>query len=460
MLAMCVVLSCWLRPLPWSATAADADHLGALRLATFVADVTPPLGHPLMGGGVAEAREVVDPLEARGLVLLGDGLPLVLVGIDWCEIRNDSYAAWRDALAAAAGTRPQRVMLAALHQHDAPITDLAAQRLLAEAGVVPGLCDETFHARAVERVATALRAALPGARPLTHVGLGQAPVDRVASTRRVLGPDGRVEFIRNSASTAEGFAYPEGQIDPLLRTVTFYEDTQPLASLHVYAVHPMSYYGQGGISADFVGMARARRQRDVPEALQLYFTGCGANVTAGKYNDGSRENRPVLADRLYRAMVAADAASRREAVDTATFRLAQLRLDPREDPGYREADQRAILADAAPRGFERNRAALGLSFRQRVARDEPLDVPSLELGSLVVVLLPGETFVEYQLAAQRLRPDRFVVTLGYGDAAGGYLPPDRAFEEGGGDLADWCWVAPPVEPRLTSALREALGLGE
>jgi hypothetical protein len=38
---------------------------GVLRVATFAADVTPPLGHALMGGGIAPAREVGDPLEAR-----------------------------------------------------------------------------------------------------------------------------------------------------------------------------------------------------------------------------------------------------------------------------------------------------------------------------------------------------------------------------------------------------------
>ena len=33
--------------------------------------------------------------------------------------------------------------------------------------------------------------------------------------------------------------------------------------------------------------------------FQVYFNGCGGNVTAGKYNDGAKENRPVLRDRIY-----------------------------------------------------------------------------------------------------------------------------------------------------------------
>jgi transposase len=78
---------------------AAASRRAALRLATFSADVTPPLGHPLMGDGIAPASEIVDRLDARGFVLLGAGPPVVLAAIDWCEIRNDAFDRWRGALA-------------------------------------------------------------------------------------------------------------------------------------------------------------------------------------------------------------------------------------------------------------------------------------------------------------------------------------------------------------------------
>src|SRR5947209_184626 len=83
-----------------------ASPQAQFRLATFSADVTPPLGHALMGGGIAPAREVLDPLSARGFVLLGVGRPVVLAAIDWCEIRNDAFDRGREALAEAAGPNP------------------------------------------------------------------------------------------------------------------------------------------------------------------------------------------------------------------------------------------------------------------------------------------------------------------------------------------------------------------
>ena len=137
-----------------AASRATADLDRAVRpwsLSTFAADVTIPLGHPCMGGGIAPAREIVDPLEAIGFVLDGGTLdqPVVMVSVDWCEIRNEAYDLWRDALAEAAGTDRRHVLVTAIHQHDAPVVDPAAQRLLDAAGAAGAICDIEFDAQAV-----------------------------------------------------------------------------------------------------------------------------------------------------------------------------------------------------------------------------------------------------------------------------------------------------------------------
>src|SRR5262249_1306118 len=129
--------------------AEDATH----QLATFAAEVTPPLGHPLMGGGILPAKEIVDPLYAIGFVLLGPGKPIVLVSVDWCEIRNDAFERWRSVLAEAAGTDSQRVLVNCIHQHDAPIVDLDAERILKKHHAAGSICDLDFHERAVQAVA-------------------------------------------------------------------------------------------------------------------------------------------------------------------------------------------------------------------------------------------------------------------------------------------------------------------
>jgi hypothetical protein len=202
-------------------------------------------------------------------------------------------------------------------------------------------------------------------------------------------------------------------------------------------------------------MARRRRQDELPDVFQIYATGCGGNVTAGKYNDGSPANRPVLAGRIHRAMVAAWAATERSPIARVAFRTVPLRLEPRDGPGFTVGDLQKRL-ETDPRPFGRCLAALGLAWRVRADAGHAIDMPVLDLGRAQLLLLPGESYVEYQLLAQRSRPDSFVVTLGYGEAGTGYIPTDRHFAEGDTNLGDWCWVAPGSEARMARAIAAAL----
>lgn len=426
------------------------------RLATFRAEVTIPPGHPCMGGGIAPAKTIDDPLFAHGFVLLGAGAPVVVAVIDWCEIRNDAYFAWRAALAKAAGTTPGRVLVSCVHQHDAPVADLTAEKLLRQAKAAGSVCDPEFHARAVERVARAVAAAVRKPRRITHLGTGQARVEQVASNRRFVTAAGAVSFARMSTSRDPAHrAAPEGTIDPFLKTLSFWDGDDPVAALSVYATHPMSTYGRGAVSADFPGLARRRRQADSPNVMQIYASGASGNVTAGKYNDGNPANRAVLADRLYRAMAEAWKATRRTPLADVRFRSVEYRLKPRDGGAFTPAElQRRIGAERRP--FDQCLAALGASWRRRCDAGVALDLQVLDLGAAQLLLLPGEAYVEYQLLAQKLRPDSFVVCLGYGECGTGYVPTEQGFRERDSNLTDWCWVAPGAEEALTAALRRAL----
>jgi hypothetical protein len=431
----------------------------AFRMATFTAEVTVPLGHPLMGGGIAPAKKVEDPLYTNGVVLLGGEKPIVLASVDWCEIRNDAFDRWRAVLAEAAATTPERVLVSSVHVHDAPVADVEAQRFLDRHRAEGKVTDIDFHEQAVQRVGRAVREALKTSRRVTHVGVGQAKVEQVASNRRYVKPDGRPSFNRMSATRDAAIrAFPEGTIDPYLRTLSFWDGGQPVAALSAYATHPMSYYGKGEVSADFVGLARRRRQADEPKALQVYCSGCSGNVTAGKYNDGSPENRPVLAERMYAGMVTAWKATERTPLRQAAFRSVPLRLEPRDGAGFTVADLTKRLT-TDPKPFGQCLAALGLSWRKRADAGHRIDVPVLDLGAAQVLLLPGESYLEYQLLAQQQRPDSFVFTLGYGECATGYIPTERHIEEGDGNLTDWSWVAPGAEKAMTAAIEAALKKG-
>ncbi|HEY1170442.1 MAG TPA: hypothetical protein VGH19_03645 [Verrucomicrobiae bacterium] len=431
-----------------------ADSTG-FRIATFSADVTVPIGHGMMGG-LWQAKSIADPLLARGFVLLGGDRPVVFVSVDWCEIRNDAYERWRTVLAEAAGTDPVRVMITSIHQHEAPVMDLTAEKILRERKLTGSICDLDFHETAVQRVAKALRDSMPQGRRVTHIGAGQGQVERLASNRRYAMPDGTVRFDRGSA-TKNVFAIEadEGIIDPFCKCLSFWDGDKPLAALNSYAIHPMSYYRTGEVSADFPGLARAQRQKDLPEVFQIYASGCSGNVTAGKYNNGDRANRQVLADRLHAGMKLAWENTKRQPISKLQFRNSTVTFPPRAEAEFTIA---ALEKKLTPenKAWDQCLAAMALSWRRRLDAEKPVDIPLLDLGSAQLLLLPGEAYVEFQLAAQKLRPDNFVMPLGYGESATGYIPTEKHRQENDTNLHDWYWVGQGAEEKLLAAMKQVL----
>src|SRR5262249_15206145 len=151
--------------------------------------------------------------------------------LDWTGTRNDAYEAWRIALAEAAGTDIHHVAVQTVHPHNTPFADIEAQKFL-DGVKGPPLLDLKWHAKVVKDAAEALKASLKNAVPFTHVGVGSAKIEQVASNRRIV-VDGKAKFSRTSATkNPELRAFPEGLIDPLLRTLSFWDGPKPLAALH------------------------------------------------------------------------------------------------------------------------------------------------------------------------------------------------------------------------------------
>jgi hypothetical protein len=428
-----------------------------LRIATFQVDVTPPLGAPLCDSLCPPASEIVDPLSARGVVLIADDQPIVLCAVDWVGIGNGAYDAWRIAIAKSAGTIPSRVAVHCLHQHDAPGCDFEAEELLAEQGLSGACFHVAFAHQAIERVAAAVRDARGHLRTVTHVGLGTGRVEQVASNRRILGPDGKVKFVRYSSCREEEIrAAPEGVIDPDCRLIAFFDGENPVASLTYYATHPQSYYGAGGVSADFVGMARSLREKALPDLTHVHFNGASGNVAAGKYNDGSREMRPVLAERLAAGMERAWESIKKTPVQTSDigWRNVAVALPARDT--LDESQLTTTLSDSKADVRERVRAARDLAWLRRSRSGSKIELSCLKIGPAHVVHMPGELFVEYQLAAERLKPDELVCMAAYGDYGPGYIGTSIAYGQGGYETSRVSRVAPEVEGVLLGALMELL----
>ena len=428
-----------------------------LKIATFEADVTPPLGSPLCDALVMPAKEIVDPLSARGVILFTNEKPIVLVAVDWVGIGNSGHHAFREAIAKAAGTTKERVCVHCLHQHDAPGCDFEADELLVPYKLGGKLFDPLFAKKAIDRIAKAVAKAAQKPQTVTHLGVGKAKVEMVASARRVLGPDGKVKYTRTSSTkNPDARAEPEGVIDPCVHTLGFFNGDMPLAIVTYYATHPQSYYGKGGVTCDFPGLARNRRERDLPGPMHIHFNGAGGNVTAGKYNDGAIENRPILADRLAKGMKEAYASLKKEPVDAGKIEWRVNAVALPLSKLYNTKDLKTKIADEKMKELDRLRSARAYVWARRCEAGEKVDLQCLKIGSAYVLHMPGELFVEYQLAAQKMRPDSPVMMAAYGDYGMGYIGTAIAYTQGGYETGPVSRVAPESEEVLMKAMRNLL----
>jgi hypothetical protein len=475
-----LLLVCYaLAVVPSRSIAAENQADQSLKICVFQADATPPIGSPV---AYAPVRKIEDPLFARGVVLLGVGQPIVLCAVDWIGIGNGGHDAWRESLARAVGTSVDRVAVHALHQHDGVRCDFSAEELLAPLGLGGKRFDVLFVRKTIERAAEAAKESLQHAEPVTHLGVGEAKVEKVASNRRILGPDGRGAIARSSSYRSpepilsrlnaeakrqgyelsasrveEALAAPEGVIDPLLKMITFFNGDRPLVSLSYYATHPQSHFGKGDVTSEFVGLARARHEQSRGGLTLVHFNGAAGNVAAGKYNDGTPAMRIVLTDRMAAGMQQAWEATKKVplAAGQCQWRVEPVRLPI--SPHLNADALRATLADPQASEAQRLSAAGKLAFVLRMQHGNPIDLACLRLGDVYVLHMPGELFVEYQLAAQQMRPGSTVCMAAYGDYGPGYIGTKIAYSQGGYETQPSSSnTAPEVERVLMDGIRRLL----
>ena len=432
----------------------EARSEEAVRLSTFTVDASPPVGSPL---AYDPTREVTRPLSCRGIVIQATGQPIVLCAVDWIGIGNEGNEAFRQQLAAAAGTTPERVTVHTLHQHDAPRCDLGSARLLAEVGHVKEHYDVSFIEQVIVRAAAAVKDSLKSAKRIDSIAFGAAEVKEVASNRRMLDAQGKVVITRYTACKDEKVrALPVGVVDPQMRLITFFSADQPVASLSFFATHPQSYYRTGGANPDFPGMARDDNQAQ-SGVFQVHFNGAGGNIGAGKYNDGSPAMRQVLADRMRDGMQRAARSQSKQPLSAAqlSWTSEQVRL-PLADH-LRDDELAKQLRDPSTDEALRVHVADKLSFLRRAAAGKSIQISCLQLGENSILFMPGELFVEYQLAAAHMRPDRNVMMAAYGDYGPFYIGTRVAYPQGGYETSPRASnVAPEVEQVLLAAMSKLL----
>jgi hypothetical protein len=116
----------------------------------------------------------------------------------------------------------------------------------------------------------------------------------------------------------------------------------------------------------------------------------------------------------------------------------------------------SILTNEKLNFDQRNKAAMDLAFARRMKAGKAIDLTALHIGPAIILNLPGEIFIEYQLAAQQMTPQQFVCTTGYGDYGPGYIGTAISYTQGGYETGDASRTDPAVEEVLLTAIRKLM----
>jgi hypothetical protein len=180
--------------------------------------------------------------------------------------------------------------------------------------------------------------------------------------------------------------------------------------------------------------------------MHLYFNGCGGNIGAGKYNDGSKEMRPVLTERILNGIIGSESQLRPEPITS--LRWSTQNLLPPLLAEYVEDDIMKQISDHAQPVVNRNRPSYIVAWIRRSRQMIPIVLSALHINQISMLHLPAESFIEYQLRAQAAAPGRFVACAAYGDGGPWYIPTAEAYPQGGYEVSV-AWCDPQIDPMMS-----------
>ena len=96
-----------------------------------------------------------------------------------------------------------------------------------------------------------------------------------------------------------------------------------------------------------------------------------------------------------------------------------------------------------------------LGWMKRRKAGKTIDIGCLGIGDARILFMPGELFIEYQLAAKALRKDQFVAMAAYGDYGPFYIGTKEAYQQGGYEIQS-SPVTEEAEEILMNAIRTLL----
>lgn len=435
----------------------------SLRAGAATVDITPPLGTHLAGavGTYRPAEAVLEPTFARALVVERAERRLCLVVLDVCLVTAEYSALIRQAATELLGCSPEAVLVCATQTHSAPtlghiMVDPDFPQLPPEFEFLRG-GERAYYDWALPRAIEAVRRAAERVEPV-EVGAGSGIEGRFAFNRRAVGRDGRVGMPGRSWDNPLGptwIRYLEGPMDPEVGVIAFRRPSgDPLAVLVHHTCHPVHVFPRTIISPDWPGaVCDALQDRYGSDCTPLVLNGACGNINPWPpfepdYADDYRLMGQALADMAekvmdtlqYSAAAVVGAQSCHLALpfrDLAAEELSWASDILSQHPVPPWADETRTQVD-----HDWTVAASLYSVHLQQQREGALDyeLQALRVGPAALVGLPGEPFVEGQLAIKLGSPIYPTYVAHAATQYVGYIPTAAAWQRGGHEVNTRYWA--------------------
>lgn len=368
-----------------------------------VADITPPLEVGLLTSSVkgeyGPFESVRMPLKARVLVLRAAGEEVALVSLDLLALNDTSVGGWPAFKKGMSAVIPaEKIILTCTHTHNAPESVALSNLYLTEVY-------QQWLARVQQSIRQAIDTAMTRLRPCS-LSLATATLKEFSLQRRI--PVMGNIIMSDSVQPISAELMEREPVDKRVHTLRLQDaDGNGIATLVHAICHPVHEMCLPHISADYPGEMCGALEASPENGMPLFLNGAAGDTNPPTVSLGAEFARK-------HGQSLARIASQRQnekVVDTTVFRFAHQELP--------------------------------LAVRKEAKMTNPQDaqarLSAIRIGSLAILFLPGEPFVETALAIEEFSPFEQTIVVGFGENNIGYIPTEEAFRLGGYEVGPGKW---------------------
>jgi neutral ceramidase len=444
-------------------------------------DITPDLGTHL-SGDIARHRPALsqlDPLFARATVFEAGGRRVCFLSLDVTIVCEEYTSRIRQEAARRFGLEPEAVMVHATQTHSAPslgriMLDRDFPPLPAELEWVGG-GEQAWGDRAAAGAVEAIGAACEALRPVS-LGSASAIEGRLAFNRRAVMRDGQVMMPGPSWAGGEAgptwIRYIEGPMDPEVGVLAARGAAGGLDAVLVHhTCHPVHVFPKPEVSADWPGALCDEIQRLAGgQTVASVVNGACGNINPWPpFDPDYVEDHVRMGGLLAKAARAALEGMSFEEAGVVDWGLRQVPLPLREVKAAELEWALGILGEApcpvwdeAHTGVDYDwmvaASIYSVELMRRRGTTFAYEVQVLRVGDTALVGLPGEPFVEGQLAIKLASPARQTYVAHCTTQYVGYIPTREALTRGGHevDTRYWAKLTPQALDQVVLAATELL----